>query len=50
MAWGLFNDEPIAIYLAEKIAMVTNQIIPHEIALPISYYLSHERPIPSERI
>ncbi len=29
MGWGLQHDEPMAIYLAEKIAMLTNQTIPH---------------------
>lgn len=27
--WGLRADEPMAIYLGEKIAMLTNQVISH---------------------
>jgi hypothetical protein len=27
--WGLRADEPMAIYLGEKIAMLTNQIVSH---------------------
>ena len=48
--WGVHNDEPIAVYLGEKLAMVTNQKISHPIALAVSHYLSHKRPIPSDRI
>lgn len=29
MLWGLRSDEPMGIYLGEKIAMLTNQIISH---------------------
>jgi hypothetical protein len=50
IAWGIFNDEPMAVYLGEKLAMVTNQIIPHELALAVGQYLSHRGPVPRERI
>lgn len=48
--WGLSSDEPMAIYLAEKIAMLTNQVISHEVAKQVGNYLSHKREIPAERI
>jgi hypothetical protein len=50
LVWGVKADEPMAIYLAEKIAMITNQIIPHPIAQRVSRYLSHRHQIPAERI
>jgi hypothetical protein len=50
MSWGLQNDEPMAIYLAEKIAMITNQVISHPLALRTSRYLSHRREVPAERV
>ncbi len=33
----------MAIYLGEKMAMITSQIIPHKLALGVSNYLSHRR-------
>lgn len=50
MLWGLRSDEPMGIYLAEKIAMVTNQVIPHELASQVGAYLSHRREVPAERV
>jgi hypothetical protein len=50
ISWGLRADEPMAIYLGEKIAMLTNQIISHEVATQVGDYLSHRRQIPAERI
>jgi hypothetical protein len=29
LTWGLFAKQPMAIYMAEKLAMITGQIIPH---------------------
>jgi hypothetical protein len=29
MVWGLRCDEPMGIYLGEKLAMLTNQVISH---------------------
>lgn len=40
----------MGIYLGEKIAMLTNQVISHEIATQVGNYLSHRREIPAERI
>ena len=50
LAWGLRNDQPMAIYLGEKIAMLTNQLIPHNLAKQVGEYLSHRRDVPAERI
>ena len=50
MLWGLRSDEPMGIYLGEKIAMLTNQIISHEVAVQVGQYLSHRRQVPTERI
>jgi hypothetical protein len=50
MAWGVYNDEPLAVYLGEKLAMLTGQTISHEVALTVAKYLSHRGDIPSERI
>lgn len=50
MLWGLRSDEPMGIYLGEKIAMLTNQIISHEVAVQVGRYLSHRREVPTERI
>ena len=47
LAWGLRHDEPMAIYLGEKIAMLTNQMIPHQLAKQVGDYLSHGRDVPS---
>lgn len=40
----------MAIYIAEKIAMITNQVIEHKVALRVGEYLSHRKDIPAERI
>ena len=48
--WGVATDEPMGIYLGEKIAMLTNQTISHKVARAVSSYLSHVRDIPQERI
>ncbi len=47
MLWGLRSDEPMGIYLGEKIAMLTNQIISHEVAVQVGNYLSHRRAVPA---
>ena len=33
----------MAIYMGEKLAMLTNQKIPHKLALLVSKYLSHRQ-------
>ena len=43
--WGLLNREPMAIYMGEKIAMVTGQTIPHQLAIRVSDLLSYYREI-----
>jgi hypothetical protein len=48
--WGLRSDEPMGIYLGEKIAMMTNQVISHEVATQVGNYLSHRRQVPAERV
>ncbi|CAM6001514.1 unnamed protein product [Sphagnum balticum] len=50
LRWGVLNDEPMGIYLAEKLCMITSQVIDHKTAMRVSDYMSHTRPIPSERI
>lgn len=40
----------MGVYLGEKLAMMTNQKIPHKLALLVSRYLSHRRKVPEERI
>lgn len=45
LLWGVYTNEPMAVYLAEKLAMQTGQIIPHELALRVSRFLSHKRPL-----
>ena len=50
IVWGVINDEPMGVYLGEKIAMLTNQTISHPVAQAVSIYLSHKRDIPQERI
>jgi hypothetical protein len=50
LLWGVLNDEPLAVYLGEKLAMLTNQKIPHNLALLVSRYLSHRREVPEDRI
>lgn len=40
----------MAIYMGEKLAMVTNQVIPHHLARQVSDFLSYRRGIPTERI
>jgi len=46
MTWGVLNDEPMGIYIGEKIATLTNQTISHNVAYAVSKYLSHSRDIP----
>ena len=46
MLWGVLNDEPLAIYMGEKLAMLTNQKISHKLALVVARYLSHRRDVP----
>ena len=50
IAWGLLNDEPLGVYLGEKMAMLTNQKISHELALRVASYLSHRGEVPVSRI
>lgn len=50
IVWGLENDEPLGVYLGEKMAMLTNQKISHEVALRVADYLSHRKEIPQNRI
>ena len=50
MIWGVLNDEPMGVYLGEKIAMLTNQTISHPVAQAVSVYLSHSRELPKKRI
>lgn len=50
MAWGVLNDEPMGIYIGEKLAMLTNQTISHPVALAVAQYLSHQRDIPASRV
>ena len=50
MLWGVHNDQPMAVYLGEKLAMLTNQTISHPVALAVAKYLSHRRDVPQERV
>src|SRR5690349_4061807 len=45
LLWGVYTNEPMAVYLAEKLAMQTGQIIPHDLALKVSRMLSYKRPL-----
>jgi hypothetical protein len=44
--WGLYANQPMAIYMGEKLAMQTNQVISHKMASRVSDYLSYRRDIP----
>ena len=45
LLWGVYTNEPMAVYLDEKLAMQTGQVIPHEIALKVGRMLSYKRPL-----
>jgi len=40
LIWGVEQREPIAIYMGEKVAMLTHQRIPHEVAKAVAQVLS----------
>jgi hypothetical protein len=43
ISWGLANNEPMAIYMGEKVAMLTQQKIPDYLAQNVSKMLNvHE--------
>ena len=48
--WGLLYNQPMSIYLGEKLAMTTGQKIPHHLAIRVSDYFSHFRDIDEDRI
>ena len=50
LLWGVYTNEPMAVYLAEKLAMQTGQIIPHQIALKVGRMLSYKRPLSEDFI
>ena len=48
--FGILNRQPMAIYMAEKMAMMTGQTIPHRLAIRISDMLSHSRQIDTDLV
>ena len=41
--FGIEYRQPMAVYMGEKLAMVTGQMIPHHIAIRVSDLFSHSR-------
>ena len=48
--FGVQYRQPMAIYMAEKMAMMTGQVIPHHLAIRVSDMLSHSRDIEEKLI
>lgn len=44
LAWGVDTSEPMAIYMGEKVAMLTRQQISHNVARAVSQLLSPNNP------
>ena len=43
LEFGILYRQPMAIYMGEKLAMMTGQTIPHKLAMRVSDMFSHYR-------